>query len=287
MYPAGAHRASVTKLTLAYDGGAFAGWARQPGLRSVQEELERAIERILGEPLALSVAGRTDRGVHAWGQVASYRHEALDPRRPERAAARRTSRCSPASRPARTSTRAAARAAGPTATASCAGRCARRSSAGRALWVPWPIDRAALHACAAALVGTHSFTAFTPTETDHVRFERDVLAARWEERGELLEFWIEADSFMRQMNRALVGTMLEVARGRRSVDEFAALLEGRPRSEGGADAAAARPLPRRGLLRLTANRCAGGCGPTGASAVAGRCVAAARRNILAGCATSC
>ena len=66
-----------------------------------------------------------------------------------------------------------------------------------------------------------------------MRFERDVLAARWEERGELLEFWIEADSFMRQMNRALVGTMLEVARGRRSVEEFAALLEGRPRSEAG------------------------------------------------------
>ena len=70
----------VTRLTLAYDGGAFAGWARQPGLRTVQEVLESAIERILREPLALSVAGRTDRGVHAWGQVASYRHEALDPR---------------------------------------------------------------------------------------------------------------------------------------------------------------------------------------------------------------
>ena len=65
---------------------------------------------------------------------------------------------------------------------------------------------------------------------------------------------------MRQMNRALVGTMLEVARGRRSVAEFAALLKGRPRSEAGADAAAARAVPRRGLLRLTANRCAGGCG---------------------------
>ena len=70
-----------SKLTLAYDGTDFAGWARQPGLRTVQEEVERAIEQILGEPLPLSVAGRTDRGVHAWAQVASYRHEALDPRR--------------------------------------------------------------------------------------------------------------------------------------------------------------------------------------------------------------
>jgi len=70
----------VTKLTIAYDGTAFAGWARQPAKRSVQEELERAIERILGVELRLSVAGRTDRGVHAWRQVASYHHEALDPR---------------------------------------------------------------------------------------------------------------------------------------------------------------------------------------------------------------
>ncbi|MGA2163452.1 MAG: tRNA pseudouridine(38-40) synthase TruA, partial [Solirubrobacteraceae bacterium] len=62
----------VTKLTLEYDGGEYAGWARQPGLRSVQEEMERALRTILGErgtdgePLALTVAGRTDRGVHAW-----------------------------------------------------------------------------------------------------------------------------------------------------------------------------------------------------------------------------
>ena len=230
--PPAAHHASVTKLTLAYDGGAFAGWARQPGQRSVQEELENAIERILGEPLGVSVAGRTDRGVHAWGQVVSYRHEALDPRRlnallpsdiavlaSEPAALEFDARHS-----ARTRTYCYRVLRGP----------ARSPfEEGRALWVPWPIDTAALHACAAALVGRHSFTAFTPTETHHLRFHRDVIAARWEERGELLEFWIEADSFLRQMNRALVGTMLEVARGRRSVAEFAALLTGCPRSEGG------------------------------------------------------
>ncbi len=66
-------------------------------------------------------------------------------------------------------------------------------------------------ACAGALLGTHDFTAFTPTETDHVRFERDVLRASWRFEGDLLEFWIEADTFMRHMNRVLVGTMLEVA----------------------------------------------------------------------------
>jgi len=224
--------ASVTKLTLAYDGGAFAGWARQPGQRTVQEELEAAISRILGEPLTLSVAGRTDRGVHAWGQVASYRHEALDPRSlnallPDDVAVL-------ASEPAH---------AGFDARRSARSRtyCYRLLTGavrspferGRALWVPWRIDRDALNACALALHGRHTFTAFTPTETEHRRFEREVLTARWDDRGPALEFRIEADSFMRQMNRALVGTMLEVARGRRTLEDFTALLHGRPRSDAG------------------------------------------------------
>src|SRR6185369_1969112 len=103
----------------------------------------------------------------------------------------------------------------------------------RALHWPHRIDRDALDACAQALVGTHDFTAFTPTETDHVRFDRDVLAAAWRERGETLEFWITADAFMRHMNRVLIGTMLQVAGGRRSPESFGALLEGRPRAEAG------------------------------------------------------
>jgi tRNA pseudouridine38-40 synthase len=99
----------------------------------------------------------------------------------------------------------------------------------------------ALAECAAALVGVHDFTAFTPTETEHVRFEREVFGARWRRSAanpEVLELWIEAESFMRHMNRVLVGTMLEVASGRRSAASFAALLGGRPRSEAGPTAPA-------------------------------------------------
>jgi tRNA pseudouridine38-40 synthase len=83
------------------------------------------------------------------------------------------------------------------------------------------------------LPGTHDFTAFTPTETYHERFERDVLAADWRIDGDLLEFWITADTFMRHMNRILVGTMLDVAAGNRSVEAFATLLDGAPRSQAG------------------------------------------------------
>ena len=108
--------------------------------------------------------------------------------------------------------------------------------AGRALWWPHSLDVDALDACAAALVGTHDFTAFTPTETYHQRFHREVISAEWRRSGDLLEFWIEADSFMRHMNRVLVGTMLEVADGSRTVRDFERLLKGRPRHDAGTTA---------------------------------------------------
>ncbi|HXB66303.1 MAG TPA: tRNA pseudouridine(38-40) synthase TruA [Solirubrobacteraceae bacterium] len=232
----------VTKLTLEYDGTEFAGWARQPRLRTVQEELERALRTILGEhaldgaPLTLTVAGRTDRGVHAWGQVASYAHEAVDPLRLNALlpgdVAVLASEPAPAGFDARRDAR---------SRAYCYRLLVRPVrgvfARGTALWWPHQIDRDALDACAQVLVGTHDFTAFTPTETDHVRFERDVLRAEWIDR-EFLEFWIEADTFMRHMNRVLVGTMLEVAARRRTLEDFARLLDGRPRPKAGPTAPA-------------------------------------------------
>jgi tRNA pseudouridine38-40 synthase len=105
---------------------------------------------------------------------------------------------------------------------------------GRALWWPYPLEREALDACAEAAVGTHDFTAFTPAETEHVRFERDVLGCRWSgEMPGILALEIEADAFMRHMVRVLVGTMLEVAGGRRSLADFRRLLAGAPRTSGG------------------------------------------------------
>jgi tRNA pseudouridine38-40 synthase len=223
----------VAKLVLEYDGGRFAGWARQPGKRTVQAELERALGVALRrEPVPLTVAGRTDRGVHAWGQVASYAGEpasvlSLNALLPGDVAVLSCDAAPPgfdARRDALSRTY-------------CYRVLARRTRSAhehaRALFWPHPVDPAALQVCAVALEGTHDFTAFTPTETTHQRFERDVLAASWRAHGDILEFWIEADAFMRQMNRVLVGTMLDVARGRRTLEDFAALLEGRPRAEAG------------------------------------------------------
>src|SRR4051794_39716704 len=187
---------ATSRLDIEYDGTAFAGWARQPGHRTVQGEIERALATVLRKPVALTVAGRTDRGVHAWGQVASY------PGAPA------SVRSLNALLDDDVAVRACAQAAdGFDARGDARSRTycyrvlhRRERSAferGRALWWPHRLERTALRECAALLEGTHDFTAFTPTETDHVRFERDVFAARWDAGGDVLEFWIEADTFMR------------------------------------------------------------------------------------------
>ncbi len=226
----------VTKLTLEYVGTDFAGWARQPGRRTVQEEVERALQTILREPVQTTVAGRTDAGVHALGQVCSYPHEALDPRSlnallPSDVAVL-TSEPAPPDFDARRD--AVAR----TYAYRVLVRRARSALEHQRSWW-WPgreLDRDALDACASALPGSHDFTAFTPSDTYHQRFEREVLGAHWENEGEVLTFTITADTFMRSMNRILVGTMLEVASGLRSVEQFRELLHGRPRSDAGATA---------------------------------------------------
>jgi tRNA pseudouridine38-40 synthase len=233
---------ATVRLDIAYNGAGFAGWAAQPGLRTVQGELEGALERILGGPVTLTVAGRTDTGVHAWAQVASFDLDAEPP--PELGRALNSM----------TGPDVAVLSADPAAEGFDARRDARSRTycyrvlaertpnpfeAGLSLLWPHPIDLEALRSCAGDVLGTHDFTAFTPSQTEHVRFERDVLLAEWREAdavlgpGRVLELWIEADAFMRNMVRILVGTMLEVAGGRRSQEDFAALLEGASRDRAG------------------------------------------------------
>lgn len=233
---------STARLKIAYDGSGFVGWADQPGQRTVQGELESAIERIAGEIVELTVAGRTDAGVHATGQVASFEHER---ELPDRLAERLNAvlahdvavlEAEPA--PDGFDARRSATARGYRYRV-LSSRVRDPFEERRALWWRHPIDRDALDTCAAAVVGKHDFTAFTPTQTEHVLFERNVTVCEWEEeRPELLTMRIQAPSFMRNQVRVLVGTMLEVAGGRRSVEDFTELLAGAPRDRAGETAPA-------------------------------------------------
>jgi tRNA pseudouridine38-40 synthase len=108
--------------------------------------------------------------------------------------------------------------------------------AARAWHWPRDLEHEVLDACAQTLLGEHDFRAFTPAETQHKAFRRNVLAAAWERRGDELLFRIEADSFLRHMVRTLVGTMLQTAAGERPPESFAHLLEGAPRAAAGVTA---------------------------------------------------
>lgn len=225
----------ILKLTLEYDGTGFHGWARQPGVRTVEGALRDVLDAVYPHWDGLAVAGRTDTGVHATGQVASVTVEGGPP--PSRAAEALTAalpedvavieaeeapegfhaRFSARSRSYRYRVRVGAR--------------RPALNVRRVLWWPRPVDADALVEAAALLPGEHDFRAFTPTESQHEVFRRNVLGAEWERDGDRLDFTVTADSFLRHMVRTLVGTMLEA--GSMAPERVADLLDGRPRSEAG------------------------------------------------------
>jgi tRNA pseudouridine38-40 synthase len=219
------------KLTLAYDGSGFRGWAAQPGLRTVEGVVREALGTTFGSVDGLAVAGRTDTGVHALANVCSAdvgggrppverAAEALNGVLPEDVAVVATEAAADDFH-ARFSARARSyryRIWRP--------RLRSPFEAGRSWWFPRTLDRARLDQQAAALVGEHDFRAFTPTETQHETFVRVIETARWVDDGEALVFEVTADSFLRHMVRTLVGTMIE------GID-VEQLLQGRPRADAG------------------------------------------------------
>lgn len=224
------------RLTLEYDGTGFRGWARQPGLRTIEGTVRDAFDRVFPHWDALAVGGRTDTGVHARGQVCSVEVGGGPP-------LDRVAEALNTALPDDVAIIAAAEAPGDFhARFSARSRSYRyvvlnrreRSAleARRALWWPQPLHVEALDAAALPIVGEHDFRAFTPTETQHQVFRRDVRSARWERHGDHVHFTITADSFLRHMVRTLVGTMLE--RGGEGLPE---LLRGAPRTEAGMTAA--------------------------------------------------
>ena len=220
------------KLTLAYDGTGFRGWARQPGERTVEGELRAALENVYGTFDELAVAGRTDTGVHALANVVSVEvaggpppeqaAQALNAVLPDDVAVVRAEQAQPDFH-ARFSARSRTY-------RYRVWRSRERSpfEVHRSLWHPRPLEVQKLDTAAAMVIGEHDFRAFTPTDTQHDSFVRIVGDARWHSRGEALEFEITADSFLRHMVRTLVGTMLE-----RDPDAFVELLGGADRSAAG------------------------------------------------------
>lgn len=222
----------------------------------MQGLLEQALQIALRtpDPIDLTVAGRTDAGVHALGQVASFDFDgempptiirSLNGLTPEGIAVRAVTLVETgfdARRDAVSRTY-------------CYRLLNRRPGSpfapNRAWWISRDLDRGLLDACAAAIVGKHNFTAFTPTETYHKRFERVVHSAVWIDepgledpatgqtlRNDTLQFWITGDNFMRSMVRVLVGTIVEVADGSRSLENFVDLLKGAERPAAGITAPA-------------------------------------------------
>jgi len=221
-------------LTLEYDGTPFRGWATQPGLPTVEGVLRAAFAETFDANENLAVAGRTDSGVHALGQVVSVDVEggppaervasALNPRLPDEVSVTSVSVGAPGFH-ARHSAR----------SRSYRYRLFTRATPSafetrRSWWIPRPLDEDALNAAAAALVGQHDFRAFTPTQTHHEVFVRTVERAEWIRRGDHLDFEITAGSYLRHMVRSLIGTMLDAP------ETMPGLLDGRPRSEAGATA---------------------------------------------------
>jgi tRNA pseudouridine38-40 synthase len=232
------------KLLIAYDGTDFHGWQAQPGMRTVQEELAKTLERVLRHPVTLAGASRTDAGVHARGQVASLRTEAAIP------AANLQRAVSCRLPPDIALVRVAEAAPQFHATRSARGKLYRyalynserrpaEAMAARYAWHFWhALDLDAMRAAAAVLLGTHDFAGFAnqgqPRETT-IRTLRSIAIRRHYER---VHIEVEGDSFLYNQVRIIVGTLIEIGRGHWPVERTAAILEARDRSLAGPTAPA-------------------------------------------------
>jgi tRNA pseudouridine38-40 synthase len=233
------------KLVLEYDGTNYVGWQVQPNGPSVQNELEKALEQILQEPTSTVAAGRTDAGVHARGQVVSFKStksvqlpllvKGLNAVLPHDIVVLSSdevpddfhARCSARSRTYRYYL-----ALRPTAI--------KRNYS----WYVggYQLDRKLLNDCAGLIFGERDFTSFCKVDTSADHFRCIVEKSSWTETASNLVYEIRANRFLYGMVRALVGTMVDVARGHREFAAFSEILAAKDRTKAGMAA------PARGLF---------------------------------------
>jgi tRNA pseudouridine38-40 synthase len=251
------------KLTLTYDGTAYHGWQVQPGLPTIQGELQKAIERVLGESPLPQGSGRTDAGVHALGQVASFPLVAPIPPENLQRALNRT--LPPAIRILQAQTAPETFHARHGAVAKTYEYRIFRGDLLSPFLAPyvhhcrWKLDLGAMQQAAQAVVGEHDFTSLAASDPDlAIRSEEDcengsepairstirtIFSSEWSEvSGDLLLYHVRGNGFLHHMVRNLVGTMLEIGRGQFPAGSMAAILEARSRSAAGPTA------PARGLF---------------------------------------
>lgn len=229
------------RAVAAYDGGPFHGFAPQPGVATVGGMLATALEAVLGHPVELTCAGRTDAGVHAWGQVVSFDalDRSIDLQRLQRSV---NAMCGPSvvlrdvvAADREFDARFSAR------SRRYRYRIVNRPMpdpflVGRAWHVPEPLDRWAMALAGDPFVGEHDFSAFCrrPKGAEPVSLRRRVLDLGWTHEGDgLLRFEIEATAFCHQMVRSIVGTLVDVGQGRRRAGEMAGVLRAGERSQAG------------------------------------------------------
>ena len=231
------------KLTIEYDGTAYCGWQRQKGAPTIQEEIERALGTMTGQPVRLIGAGRTDAGVHARGQVANFKsrtsltaeifQKGLNGLLPEDIVIRQCCEVADGfhARHSARSKRYAYRVANQPI----------RIAIGRhyAWCILRPLDLRAMRAAVACLVGIHDFKAFEGVGSPRAHTCRHVIQARLvEKERNMLVFEIEADGFLRYMVRNMVGTLVTVGIGKLSPEDVPRIMASKDRKHAGATAPA-------------------------------------------------
>jgi tRNA pseudouridine38-40 synthase len=228
------------RLLLEYDGTDYRGWQLQPAARTLQEVLETALATVLRHPVRLHAAGRTDAGVHAVGQVATFRTEhAIEPRELRKA----LNALTPAD--------VAVREVAPVSESFDARRSATSRVYEYRIWnqpwrspfwhrytwhVPRSLDVRAMRAAAAVLVGEHDFSAFRAADCDSVSRTRRVLHSGLTETDNMCTYRIQANAFLKHMVRTIVGTLVSVGTGELSGEDVAQILHDRDRTRAGATA---------------------------------------------------